>query len=65
MDKSFGLVLEWMENGDLLTYIRSKRTTLKQRVSFFADIVAGMEYLADRKIYHRDLAARNILLGTF
>ena len=63
VNKSFGLVLEWMENGDVLKYLRTTSVvSLRRKISILDDSAKGMEYLASHGIFHRDLAARNILL---
>ena len=58
------IVLPFMVNGDLLTYIRtvSNVTTKKELVTYGLQIAKGMKYLANKRITHRDLAARNCML---
>ncbi|XP_052781909.1 hepatocyte growth factor receptor-like isoform X3 [Mya arenaria] len=63
------VVLPFLENGDLLSYIRDvnrvmfQEPTVRDLTVFSVDIVSGMEYLAQLKFVHRDLAARNCMVG--
>ncbi|CAL1528845.1 unnamed protein product [Lymnaea stagnalis] len=58
------VILPFLENGDLLTYVRNQslRLTLHDVIRFGADIAYGMAYLSSLKFVHRDLAARNCML---
>ena len=58
------LILELMEGGQLLSYLKSKRQhlTLWDLVDMSYDVVKGCVYLEKMKFVHRDLAARNCLL---
>ena len=58
------LILELMEGGQLLNYLKSKRQhlTLWDLVDMSYDVVKGCVYLEKMKFVHRDLAARNCLL---
>ncbi|XP_064481076.1 tyrosine-protein kinase SRK2-like isoform X1 [Ornithodoros turicata] len=60
------IVTEYMCNGSLLQYLRSKEgKTLKLPVlvDMAAQVASGMAYLESEQLIHRDLAARNILVG--
>ncbi|KAG8184109.1 hypothetical protein JTE90_025411 [Oedothorax gibbosus] len=58
------IVLPFMENGDLLSFIRQteRDITKSELMQFAADVSAGMSYLEENRCVHRDLAARNCLL---
>ncbi|GFN76224.1 hepatocyte growth factor receptor [Plakobranchus ocellatus] len=58
------VILPYMENGDLLTYVRdpAAELSLHDVIKFGADIASGMAYLSSLKLVHRDLAARNCML---
>ncbi|XP_013372154.1 PREDICTED: proto-oncogene tyrosine-protein kinase ROS isoform X1 [Chinchilla lanigera] len=65
------LILELMEGGDLLTYLRKARMTmfhgplltLADLVDLCVDISKGCVYLEQMHFIHRDLAARNCLVS--
>ncbi|KAL5004286.1 hypothetical protein ScPMuIL_017742 [Solemya velum] len=68
------VVMEYMENGDLKSYLRSHRPDdednpdntpppLRQILQMAGEIADGMSYLVDRKYVHRDLAARNCMVA--
>ena len=58
------IILELMEGGQLLDYLRSNKNdlTLWDLINISHDIVKGCEYLEQKNFVHRDLAARNCLL---
>ncbi|XP_064342815.1 proto-oncogene tyrosine-protein kinase ROS isoform X2 [Camelus dromedarius] len=65
------IILELMEGGDLLTYLRKARMTtfhgplltLVDLVDLCVDISKGCVYLEEMHFIHRDLAARNCLVS--
>ena len=65
------LILELMEGGDLLTYLRICRPTsarqcsrlsLGDLVDMCLDVAKGCAYLESIHFVHRDIAARNCLI---
>lgn len=65
------VIMEYMENGDLKTFLKSQRE-VPQKVNkllvdgiylMAAQIADGMAYLTSKKFVHRDLAARNCMVG--
>lgn len=65
------VIMEFMENGDLKSFLRSlrevhqreKKTLVDGIYLMAAQIADGMAYLASKKFVHRDLAARNCMVG--
>ncbi|MCZ6911032.1 MAG: tyrosine-protein kinase [Rickettsia endosymbiont of Ixodes persulcatus] len=58
------ILLPFMSNGDLLSYIRINHSTLSETslIQFVQQVAVRMNYLASNGFVHRDLAARNCLL---
>jgi serine/threonine protein kinase len=68
------IVLPFMANGDLRSFLRTKRggrtsvsqmpngLTVEQLLLICHQISCGMAYLAESKFVHRDLAARNCMI---
>lgn len=56
------IVTEYMEKGDLTSFLRSEAELEDfHLLSFCKQTAIGMEYLHSRDILHRDLACRNLL----
>lgn len=70
------IILELMEGGDLLKYLRNARSpqveglcessklSLKDMLEIALDVAQAFEYFEKKKFIHRDLAARNCLVST-
>ncbi|XP_071941841.1 tyrosine-protein kinase Fer-like isoform X2 [Antedon mediterranea] len=58
------IVMELVSGGDLLSYLRSDKNDLNQKVMLRMgeNAAAGMAYLEQKNCIHRDLAARNCLV---
>ncbi|CAI8036248.1 Hepatocyte growth factor receptor, partial [Geodia barretti] len=70
------IIMPYMANGSLLTYLRRERKNLvlhesdedevvevrKRLMVMCSQIASGMQYLAANKYIHRDLAARNCMI---
>jgi proto-oncogene tyrosine-protein kinase ROS len=69
-DSLLYIVMELMEGGDLLSYLRNNRPTASQPsslklidlVSMCVDVASGCRYLEEMHFVHRDIAARNCLV---
>ncbi|XP_068617317.1 proto-oncogene tyrosine-protein kinase ROS [Battus philenor] len=65
------IIMELMEGGDLLSYLRAKRSslytpeslTLLDLLNMCVDVTKGCRYLEEMHFVHRDLAARNCLVA--
>lgn len=60
------LVFEYMENGNLLEYIRKQKVPFSQKCEMVRRIAIGMHYLYSRRpvhIIHRDFKPENILVN--
>ncbi|XP_014362622.2 proto-oncogene tyrosine-protein kinase ROS isoform X1 [Papilio machaon] len=65
------ILMELMEAGDLLSYLRAKRPslytpeslTLLDLLNMCVDVTKGCRYLEEMHFVHRDLAARNCLVS--
>ncbi|XP_057693667.1 tyrosine-protein kinase CSK-like isoform X2 [Corythoichthys intestinalis] len=65
-DGTFYIITEYMRNGTLVDYLRSRgRTVLTNDAlsDFSLHVCEAMVYLESNNFVHRDLAARNILLS--
>ncbi|XP_038069308.1 plexin-A4-like [Patiria miniata] len=65
-DKHPLVVIPFMANGDLKTYLVKKKQTLATSLlmRFASHAALGMSYLAQHKFVHRDLAARNCMVNS-
>lgn len=62
----FIIVMEYLENGDLLSYKKKNIVTLKKKRSISLDILRGIAYMHNRRpnfIIHRDIKSQNILIS--
>ncbi len=61
---SFGTVLEYMEMGDLFSFLQrdDQVVTWGVRIQIALDIAEGMRFLHFLKLIHRDLKSPNVLL---
>ncbi|XP_039960123.1 protein sevenless [Bactrocera tryoni] len=71
--ESISIIMEHMEGGDLLTYVRNSRPNSKRPIaslklldliSMCIDVCKGCCYLEDMHFVHRDLACRNCLVSS-
>ncbi|XP_076250339.1 receptor protein-tyrosine kinase sevenless isoform X2 [Rhynchophorus ferrugineus] len=66
------IIMELMEGGDLLTYLRSSRNQLNntptlnliELLKMCLDVTKGCKYLEEMHFVHRDLACRNCLVSS-
>jgi proto-oncogene tyrosine-protein kinase ROS len=66
------IVMELMESGDLLSFLRNNRPTVTKPsalklidlISMCVDVSSGCRYLEEMHFVHRDIAARNCLVKT-
>ena len=65
------LIMEFMDGGDLLSYLRGSRPTLQKPLANLTirdlmdmclDVAKGCAYLESVRFVHRDIAARNCLV---
>ncbi|OHT17513.1 CAMK family protein kinase [Tritrichomonas foetus] len=56
-------VLEYMDNGNLYSFMTSHNIPLKEKVRIADEILAGVEYLHMRNICHRDIKLDNVLIN--
>ena len=61
----YGLVLEFMDNGDMSHYLSQNNVDWETQLRFCIEISSGMKYLHDQKppIIHGDLKLKNILVS--
>ena len=62
------IVLEYMEGGDLKSYLEREQKVLEQQPTLMTgalvQVAEAMAFMSKHKVVHRDLAARNVLVGS-
>ena len=57
------IVLEYASHGELFDYLVShQKLEEEEAMNFFRQLISGLEYLHNLRIFHRDLKPENILL---
>lgn len=61
----FGIVMEYIDNGELLDFINSKFIFQNKKINIIIDILRALSYLHNRNpnyLIHRDIKPQNILM---
>ncbi|KAL0059673.1 Guanine nucleotide-binding protein alpha-2 subunit [Marasmius tenuissimus] len=61
-DSQFCLISPWMENGNLLQYLKATRRADVDHIVLACDVAAGLAYLHGEKVVHGDLKGLNVLI---
>ncbi|KAJ7289148.1 kinase-like domain-containing protein, partial [Mycena rebaudengoi] len=56
------LVSPWMENGNIMKFLKSTNPSNEGRLSLILDVALGLQYLHGKHVVHGDLKGLNILL---
>jgi serine/threonine-protein kinase ULK/ATG1 len=60
---NFYLILEYCNEGDLMVYLKKKKTLSEEEaIEFFVQILNAFRTLVQHKIMHRDFKLANILM---
>ena len=65
VDSPFVIVMEYLPNGDLRQYWRSRKVSMGHKVQICIDVLRALAYLHNRKpssIIHRDIKPTNVLM---
>lgn len=65
VDSPFVIVMEYLPNGDLRQYWRSRKIAVGHKVQICIDVLRALAYLHNRKpssIIHRDIKPTNVLM---
>ncbi|KAJ7169048.1 kinase-like domain-containing protein [Mycena crocata] len=62
VEKRLCLVSPWMENGDIVAFLKREACGTDQLFSFILDVALGIEHLHEKDIVHGDLKPLNILV---
>ena len=62
---SCGLVMEYMEYGDMEEYLDQNQVEYHEKLRMMSDVASGMKYLHNHKppIIHGDFKIRNVLIS--
>ena len=58
------VIVEYMENGSLKSYLEKNDVTLAQQLMWAGDVAAGLAHVIAKGFLHRDVATRNVLLSS-
>ncbi|KAK1227554.1 hypothetical protein PQX77_009463 [Marasmius sp. AFHP31] len=61
-ESQFCLISPWMENGNLLQYLKASQRADVDHLVLVCDVAAGLAYLHGKKVVHGDLKGLNILI---
>jgi serine/threonine protein kinase len=62
-DKRIYIMLEYVSNGDMFTYLKNKKKLSETETRRFVfQLTSALKYIHDLKIIHRDLKLENLLL---
>ncbi|KAK7026373.1 kinase domain-containing protein [Favolaschia claudopus] len=56
------LISPWMQNGNIMEYVRVNSPDIRRRFSMILDVASGLEYLHAQATVHGDLKGINILV---
>ncbi len=57
------LVMEYLNQGNLSTYLQARQPSVDEILDLFASVCAGLEHIHSKGIVHRDLKPENILVS--
>ena len=62
----YGLVLEFMEHGELIEYLQANKCDMELKLQMIRDVASGMNYLHSQTppVIHGDLKIENVLVGS-